>query len=95
MSDYEGDYMCRIGVDVDAICGREAMRVVHEPWTPGNFEVPCCDEHAAHLISSGYHADKEADKQLAKDKEREEMGERCIECGHTPETGACYACRAD
>lgn len=69
MSDYEGDYTC--SVSEDSRCGREATRVVHEPYTPGNFKVLCCDECARDLLSLGYHADPEAEKKLAEDKHRE------------------------
>ncbi len=71
MSNFEGDYICEVGVDVDECCGREATRICREPFTPGNFEILCCDEHAASLIRQGYHADKNADKRLAADKQRE------------------------
>lgn len=71
-SDYESDYICEVSDDGDSICGREATRVVHEPYTPGNFELMCCEQHARSQIAWGYHPDHVADKRLAENKKREE-----------------------
>ncbi len=70
---YEGDYRCEVveGYEACDRCPLEATRVVREPFTPAAFKVLCCDEHAKGLLSDGYSADIEADKALAKDRERE------------------------
>lgn len=67
--EYEGDYRCEVSEDTR--CRAEATRVVREPYTPAAFQVLCCDEHAADLLSGGYTPDAEADKQLAADRKAE------------------------
>jgi hypothetical protein len=69
METYEGDYSCE--VSEDGRCGAIATRIVREPFTPAAVKVLCCDRHAQDLISEGYKADPEADRQLAEDKRRE------------------------
>lgn len=67
----ESEYICRVGVDLDVICGAEATRICHEPYTPLSVEIMCCQEHAEDFIYQGYLADPEADKRLAQAKQKE------------------------
>lgn len=49
-----GDVENRCEIYEDARCERMATKTVVEPYTPGRFQIQCCDECAAGLISNGY-----------------------------------------
>lgn len=47
--------MCGVLVDLDSHCGKPITTIVEEPWTPGRFQIECCDDCAKGFIDEGYH----------------------------------------
>lgn len=74
---YEGDYECQMSEGPDDPCRLVATQVYREPYTPGGFKVYVCDEHSGHCRGFGYSRDREAEKQLVVDKERERQRHEC------------------
>jgi hypothetical protein len=50
----EDEYENRCEVYEDGPCQKEATCRVEEPYTPGRFTLPMCDEHAEGAIYMGY-----------------------------------------
>jgi hypothetical protein len=53
--EFDDETMCGVMVDLGSRCGKPITTVVEEPWTPGRFQIRCCDDCAANFISEGYH----------------------------------------
>lgn len=74
-TNYDGDYRCQASEAEDDHCGRVATQVRREPYTPAQFKVLTCDEHA----DPTYLLDKEATAQLLRDIEREKCDESYVQ----------------
>lgn len=53
--EWDDEYHCSISPEGPGThCYNARTRTVYEPYTPGQFALECCEEHAESLISQGY-----------------------------------------